>query len=101
MEIGSKQQPGSDTVKEKLLSPSLATFCDLIKPFQVYSDASDFMLEADLAQKTDGKEGMICCVFHYLNWAEQKFSMTKKECLPIVRDSGHLDIFRWDNCFRF
>ena len=71
-------------LKTVLLQRPVVAYPDFSILFQLYTDASNVWLGANLAQQQEGKERIICCTSRTLSISEQNYSATKKECLVVV-----------------
>jgi len=75
-----KAQAAFDTIKRKISSEVLLSFPDYTKPFDLYTDASDYQLGAVLMQ-----EGKPLAFFsRKLTGAQKNYSVGEKEMLSIV-----------------
>lgn len=73
-----------ETLKERLVSAPVLASPDFSKPFAIQTDASDVGLGAVLFQEADGFEHPIAYASRTLTRAEQKYSVTERECLAVL-----------------
>ena len=77
-------QDAFDRLKMLLTTSPITAFPDFSQSFRLYTDALTAGLGAILAQVSEGRERIICCVSRSLNQAEKAYPATKLECLAIV-----------------
>ena len=78
-------QKAFDHLKQQLISEPILKFSDFTQYFVLYTDASNFGLEAVLAQRPqNGKETVIGYASRTLNSPERNYNTTEKECLAVI-----------------
>ena len=82
-------QDAIESLKLKLTSTPILAFPCLKEPFIVYTDASQFVMGAVLAQVQDGKERPICYASKSLSKSQTKYSATCRELLALVTFTRH------------
>ena len=86
-------QQSFDILKHKLTTPPTLAYPDLIKPFVLYTDASDYCVGAVLVQEIDGIEKPIQYLSHKLTDTQRKWPVIDKEGYAIVYALQKLDHF--------
>lgn len=71
-------------LKERLVSAPILASPDFDRPFVIQTDASDVGLGAVLFQEVEGFEHPIAYASRTLTKAEQKYSVTERECLAVL-----------------
>ena len=82
-------QNAFESLKLKLTSTPILAFPCLKEPFILYTDASQFVMGAVLAQVQDGKERAICYASKSLSKSQTKYSATRRELLALVTFTRH------------
>jgi hypothetical protein len=79
------EQRAFDTTKEALSSPPVLAFPDPTKPYQLYTDSSEFAQGATLLQDQGGGLQPIAYYSHKLIKAERNYGAGELELLAVVR----------------
>src|SRR5579883_785344 len=80
-----KCQQAFEILRDKLISKPILQYPDFSQQFVLYTDASDFALEAVFSQRNEKKEeSVIGYASQKYQPAEQNYYTTEKECLTVV-----------------
>ena len=82
-------QDAFETLKTRLPSTSILAFPFLQQPFILYTNASEFVIRAVLAQVQDGMDKAICYASKALSKSQTSYSATRRELLAIVTFTRH------------
>ena len=82
-------QDAFESFKLKLTSTPILAFPCLKEPFTLYTDASQFAMDAVLVQVQDGKERAICYASKSLSKSKTNYSATRRELLAFVTFTRH------------
>ena len=86
-------QVAFEDLKRKIISPPCLRLPDPNKPFQVYTDASDYAIGGILSQTEDKVEYTVAYASRTLKGAELNYSITEKECLGVVWSIIYFNVY--------
>jgi hypothetical protein len=97
--FGDAEQEAFEKLRECLIMPPIVAFPDFEKEFLIFTDASNYGIDAVLSHIQDGKEVAISYSSRHLNAAERNYSAIEREALAIVYGIKKYHHYLQDNKF--